>query len=277
MWSRQFIVLALFCGVACAQIADVANRTIDGKTILKTGDTAGGSLAGTYPNPTLVDTRAYGEMYFYTASAGAPTALLIDVVNQYHGIALTATGTNVSGWTYKAGTAGIISAVADNGGGTILITTSAPHNLAVGDYVCQTGFATRTTYRGKYKVLSTPLATTYTVTRNFQVASDTGAFQRAWSLRANAGSAGLYRISFTMSAQATTGTTDFRFELNKNATDLDNIAAQNLYSNAARASSMVGIGLVTVADDDVIYMSVKNLTDGTDYSVWLANLSLNRL
>jgi hypothetical protein len=165
-------------------------------------------------------------MYFYTASGGAPTSLSIQIVNQYHGVSLTATGTTLNGWTYKAGTLGIINAVADNGGGTILLTTAAPHGLAVGDYVCQVGFTTRTTYRGKYRVLTTPLPTTYTVTRAFEVSTDTGFFQRAWSLRANTGSAGIYHATFTMSAQAATGTTDFRFELNRNETDLDNIVGQ---------------------------------------------------
>jgi hypothetical protein len=32
-----------------------------------------------------------------------------------------------------------------------------------------------------------------------------------------------------------------------------------------------------MADNDVIYMSVKNLTDASDFSVWTANLSLHRL
>ena len=182
-------------------------------------------------------TPAYGEMYFYTASAGAPTSLAIQITAQYHGVALTASGTTVSGWTYKAGTMGVVSAVADNSGtspNTILVTTAAPHNLAIGDYVCQVGFTTRTTYQGKYKVLTTPLTTTYTVARAFQTSTDTGWFQRAWSLRANTGSAGLYRVSFTLSAQAASSIIDFRFEINKNATDLDNIAGQALFSTLNR-------------------------------------------
>jgi hypothetical protein len=238
---------------------------------------ASGQTHDTQNTDNLTPISKHGEMYFYTPSAGAPTSQAITIVNQYHGISLAATGSLVNGWTYKDGTAGTINSVADNGGGTILITTAANHNLAVGDYVTQTGFTTRTTYRGKYLVLTTPLATTYTVTRNFQVATDTGFFQRAWSLRANAGSAGLYRVSFTMSAQADSPVTDFRFECNVNITDLDNIATQILFSSASRPASMVGIGLVTIADGDVLYMSVKNITDGTDFKVWMANLSINSI
>jgi hypothetical protein len=222
-------------------------------------------------------TPAYGEMYFYTASGGSPTSITIDVTNQYHGVHLAATGISVNGWTYKTGSQAVISAVSDNGGGTILVTTATPHGLAAGDYVCQTGFTTRTTYRGIYKVLTTPLTTTYTVTRAFETSTDTGDMQRAWSLRANTGSAGTYRVSFTMSAQAASGTTDFRFELDQNTAAIDSIAGQTLFSTASRPQEMVGIGLVTIADDDVIFMTVKNLTDASDFSVWLANLSLNRI
>jgi hypothetical protein len=222
----------------------------------------------------------YGGMYFYTSSAGAPTAQAINITQQYHGVYLTATGGSLSGWTLKAGTSGTIDAVADNGGvvvGTILITTAAAHNLAVGDYVVQNGFTTRTTYRGKYRVLTTPLATTYTVTRAFEVATDTGWFQRSWSMTAGAGSAGLYRVTFSMSAEADSNTTDFRWEVNKNDTDLDNIAAQNFYSTSARAQSTAATGIVSIADGDVLYMSVKNLTDAADWKIWLANLVATRI
>jgi len=222
----------------------------------------------------------YAEMYFYTAAVGAPTAQVINITAQYHGVYLTASGTTLSGWTAKAGTSGTIDSVADNGGvvaGTILITTAANHNLAVGDYVVQNGFTTRTTYRGKYRVLTTPLATTYTVTRAFEVATDTGWFQRAWSMTAGTGSAGVYRVGFSMSAEADTATTDFRWELNKNATDLDNIAAQSLYGNAARPLTTAVTGIVSIADGDTLYMSIKNLTDASDWKIWLSTMTATRI
>lgn len=222
----------------------------------------------------------YAEMYFYTSSAGAPTAQAINITQQYHGVYLTATGSQLSGWTIKAGTSGTIDSVADNGGvvpGTILITTAAAHNLAVGDYVVHNGFTTRTTYRGKYRVLTTPLATTYTVTRAFEVATDTGWFQRAWSMTAGTGSAGLYRVAFSMSAESDSNTTDFRWEVNKNATDLDNIASQNYYSTSARPVTTAVTGIVSIADGDTLYMSVKNLTDASDWKVWLSNMTATRI
>lgn len=237
----RYLTILLFASIAWAQLSvPIIDRSgtgapaltcVIGSRYFQTDAVAG--LNMWYCTATNVWTQgakptpAYGEMYFYTAAVGAPTSLAIRITAQYHGIALTASGTTVSGWTYKAGTMGVVSAVADNGGtspNTILVTTSAPHNLDVGDYVCQVGFTTRTTYQGKYKVLTTPISTTYTVARAFQTSTDTGWFQRAWSLRANTGSAGLYRASFTLSAQAASSVTDFRFEINVNATDLDNIA-----------------------------------------------------
>lgn len=226
----------------------------------------------------LMEVPKYAEFYFYTASGGSPTALGIDIVNQYHGIVLAAAATPlVDGFTYKAGAVGIIDAVADNGAGTILVTTAAPHGLAVGDYICQTGFDTRTTYRGKYVVLTTPSTVTYTVTRAFETSTDVGHFQRAFSFRVNSGANGLYHVNFNLSAQAVTNTTQFRFELNKNTGDLDNIAIQHNYVTNTLAATMAGSGIISVAVNDVIYASVKNLTDATDFQVWLMNLNLTRI
>jgi hypothetical protein len=80
-----------------------------------------------------------------------------------------------------------------------------------------------------------------------------------------------------MSAEADSNTTDFRWEVNKNDTDLDNIAAQNFYSTSARAQSTSATGIVSIADGDVLYMSVKNLTDAADWKLWLANLVATRI
>lgn len=45
--------LWIFCltAVLLSQTADLGNKTIDGKAIVKFGDAAGGKLSGTYPNP----------------------------------------------------------------------------------------------------------------------------------------------------------------------------------------------------------------------------------
>lgn len=244
--------------------------------------TGGCGVAGLYPQYNLT-TRVfdcvskYAELWFYTSSTGSPTPLGINIVSQYHGFGLTASGTTVSGWTYKGGVAGTVSSVADNGSGTILITTSAPHGLAAGDYVVQNGFTTRTTYQGKYLVLSTPLTTTYTVTRAFQTSTDTGWFQRSWSLRANTGSAGLYRVTFSLSAEADSNSTTFRWEVNRNATDMDNVASQFFYVSASRAANTAATGLISVSDNDVMYVSVKNLTDSSDWRLWLASLTMTRI
>lgn len=219
----------------------------------------------------------YGGAYFYTAAAGAPTAIVIDTANLYHGIYLTSLSINASGWTHKAGARAVVDSVADNGTGTILCTTNAAHGFAPGDYICHTGFAVRTTYRGKYKVLTTPLTTTYTVARAFETATDAGFATRAFSLRANTGSAGMYLLTFSCSMQCDSATTDIRIEANLNATDLDNIASQNLFGTQNRPGCLFSSGIITVADDDVVYCSIKNLTDAADVKVWLANLYVARL
>ena len=234
-------------------------------------------VANTGNTSNLALVSKYGGAYFYTSSAGAATAIVIDGANQYHGFPITSVAGALSGWTHKVGARATVSAVADNAGGTILVTTSAPHGFDVGDYVCHTGFTTRTTYQGKYRVLTTPLTTTYTVTRAYETSTDTGFAQRSFSLTAGTGSAGTYLINFSSSIQADANTTDLRLEANKNATDLDNIAAQVLFSTQNRPGVLSASGLVTIADGDTIYVSIKNLTDAGDIKIWLANLVVTRL
>ena len=223
----------------------------------------------------------YGGAYFYTSALGVPTAVTVEAANQYAAVPLVTTATNLNGWTHKVGTGPVaVASVANNNAvvaNTILVTTSVDHNLAVGDYVKHTGFAVRTVYSGTWKVLAVPLSTTYTVGRAYDTSTDTGFAGRSFSLRANTGSAGTYLVQFSSSIQSDANTTDFRMELVKNTTDLDNITSQVLFSTQNRPGAMGGVGLVTVADDDVIWLHVKNLTDTTDLKVWLFNFVVTRL
>lgn len=56
-----------------------------------------------------------------------------------------------------------IASIADNGGGTILVTTSTPHSLFAGGWC----MLSENTYVNGYQVLTTPSDTTFTVTATF--------------------------------------------------------------------------------------------------------------
>ena len=203
--------------------------------------------------------------------------MAIDTTLLYHAIVLSTTATTLKGFTHKVGQANNIVSVADNSGtapGTILITTTGAHNLAVGDYVTHTGFNTQTTYRGKYRVLTTPLTTTYTVTRAY-TATDTGFMKRACSLTASVGSAGKYKASYSITLTAASNNKNIKIELNTNTSDNDNIAAETNLLNTNL--NMNSTGIITLVDGDTLWPSIANTTDAVDILIRDFNLTLVRI
>jgi hypothetical protein len=207
----------------------------------------------------LLDTY-YGEAWFYTATGAASTAVAIDTTLLYHALVLATTAGLNSGFTHLAGQANAIASVAENSAGvSYKVTTTGNHNLTAGQPITHTGFTTRVTYRGKFIVQSTPSATEYVVLGTF-LGTDTGFMKRAFTLRANTGSAGTYQCGY-----------------NKNIADADNIAAEAVFSLASRNQNIGSRGLLTLADGDYVWLSFANLTDGTDIKVRHCNLNLTRI
>ena len=219
----------------------------------------------------------YGETYFYTATGGAATSLAIDTALLYHAFVLVATAGLCSGFTHKVGQANAIASVAENVAGvSYKVTTTGNHLLVAGEPITHTGFTTRTTYRGKFIVQSTPSATEYVVLGTY-LGTDTGFMKRAFTLRANTGSAGIYRVVHSMSAEATIATTTFKVEANLNISDLDNIATEINYHIAGKPLEASCAGLVTIADGDYLWLSMANLTDATDIAIRHCNMNLSRV
>ena len=245
--------------------------------------TGGGSATMTFPSVSgtlKANDTYYGGAYFYTATGAASTAFVIDTTLLYHGIYLTTTSDNFSGWTHKAGTRATIASVADGGSGTIEVTTSGSHNLAEGDVVTHTGLTTRTTYRGKFRVVNVGAATKYKVTTAY-LGTDTGFVQRPYTLTANAGSAGMYLLHFNMCLAPDSATTNFKIEANRTTaagvtSDLDNMASECFIHTAGEYNTISAGGLVQVADGDSVYLTIANLTDATDLTVRHSNLTVKR-
>jgi hypothetical protein len=219
----------------------------------------------------------YGGAYFYTATGAAATSMAIDTSLLYHALVLATTGTNVSGFTHLAGQANAIASVAENSAGVSMkVTTTGAHNLTAGQPITQTGFTTKTAYRGKKIVQSCPSATEYIVLGTY-TGTDTGFMKRGFSLQCNTGSAGVYQISFSVSAEAANGATTFKFEANQNITDLDNIVSEKDFKTTGKSETLSSGGIVTLADGDYIWLSVANLTDATDLSFRHCNLVITKV
>jgi hypothetical protein len=145
-----------------------------------------------------------------------------------------------------------------------------------GECITHTGFTTRVEYRGKFVVQSCPSATEYIVLGTYG-GTDTGFMKRAFSLRANAGSAGVYNVSASLTTQVATATTTFKVEMNQNITDRDNVAGERYHSTANKSYGGSISGFLTIADGDYIWLSIANLTDATDVGVMSLNLNLEKM
>lgn len=210
----------------------------------------------------------YGEMYQFENTT------ITDIVDQsvYHSITNYIAGL-LNGFTFKTGTSANILSIANYSGtvpGTVLITTSAAHGLLTGEPVTQVG---TTDYNGTF-IVTVVSATTYYITHAFTV-TRTGKVTRGSTLKANAGSAGTYRATFTAVLDMPSNKT-YKAALQKNALPLNNIvSAQNLASNSISESSPEG--LITVVDGDYIWLAIMNQTNDSDVTVVYSNINLNRI
>ena len=221
---------------------------------------------------TLV-TSAYGEVYQYENATAIAIAVGGTTPATYYALNLMSTGT-VNGFTFVAGVGGgpgaTISGVTNAGGGDI--TVAATGTWVAGNPVTITG---TTNYNGKY-VIKTGGTNTFVVTGTY-FSSQTGIARGAAGLKAAAGSAGNYRVAFNSSAFSASNSKTWHIEVNQNATARDNIASKAQSSSNSTYRNLGASGILTIADGDVIWLSIANDTDGSNITCEFINLNLVRV
>lgn len=95
------------------------------------------------------------------------------------------------------------------------------------------------------------------------------------SLKASTGSDGMYFISMSIDGTAQQANKQWKWEANVGVTETDNIVTER-FSTATLASVFAG-GMARVAAGDMIWVSAKNITDNTDYTVRNFNLSVHKV
>ena len=66
-------------------------------------------------------------------------------------------------------------------------------------------------------------------------------------------------------------------EANKNTTPLDNVASAAESSVNSKARNLSGTGHATIADGDVVWMSIYNDTDASNLTVRMINCTVKRI
>jgi hypothetical protein len=224
---------------------------------------------------------AYGEFSAY----GKAIPFNILVASYYHAFCLVTAGDIISGllslWTFNAGRIvdPNITSEANGTGGKLRIACNVAHSLTTGDLVMVTNAQnvghnkpTRITTDG-----TNP--TTEFLCDDIAYVGDAGnssaSITKPAYLKAGIGAAGKYKASFTVDGTAAGASNAWKWELNNLISPLDNVVSERLSTNTL--TSMTSGGLITVAVGDKIWISGKNSTNTSDYSVKNMNLSLVRI
>jgi len=195
-------------------------------------------------------------------------------INLYHSINNFGAG-SLLGFTFKIGASASIASVANYSGtipGTVLITTTTPHNLLTGEPVTQVGTVD---YNGVYTVTFVTI-NSYYITHAF-TSTRTGSVSRGSTLQVNPGSNAAYVLAFSVTAFPSNSTDTFKFELFQNATSLDNIVASRRFQTSTDYSGMSSSGIVNVAVGDYIWFGCMNQTSTGNVTVRHSNVNLNKI
>ena len=224
----------------------------------------------------------YAEMYMYDNVTVCP----IDTTNVYHAVHHTfgnndgtlAPLLDATHFTYKAGEDYVVASIVTYGGGgaQIQCTVTAGHALLEGEPVTLTGFATGAgTYNGAYLIEAAGLTATEFVVTVAYTGDESGSVRRPATLKCLV--AGSYAVSFHASGTPANPNDNLKFELNKDLTPLDNIAARGIWTSTTKYQTMAASGLASLTAGQYVWLSVKNYSGSGNLTISAASVSLHEL
>lgn len=200
--------------------------------------------------------------------------ITIDTVGQYHGITgLGINGCN-SGTTFIASLKGSITDTANNGG--VLRCTDGTHGLTTGDYVSLTGMGDAA-HADITRVTVIDVNTFDCDDIAYNSISDTGTWARGSGLTIDAGHGGTFTVSCTASLLSAGTNKNFRMEVAKNATTIDEFVAERKFANSTDLGSVSLGGLLELTGGDTLWAAVKCTTDDTNITVEHINIHMVRV
>lgn len=185
---------------------------------------------------------------------------------------------DLAGWTFDAGGAGTsfpIASISDNGGGTILVTTTGTHGITVGNIITQSNL-TDTAYEGVFKVLTVPTTTTYTVTAVY-TATDTGTMDEPAQLAINPIAVGVYSVDYSLSGDTVSNNETFDFEVYCDATKITGTKRTNKFGTGGDINTMGGGGIYSVPVDGRIALILENQDSAGNFTIESFSLRVIRL
>lgn len=258
-----------------ARLADVSLVTADiYKAFYQISDDSIWMLKSVSPNVwvqiTTPGAPAVGSMYIYDSTI----AIVINVVDEYHGVKGFSVGAANNGFTFLASATGSITNTADNGSGKLRCTDVA-HGLLTGQYITLTGMGD-TAHNRVTRVTKIDADTFDCDDISFNSGADTGTWDRGSSLTVNTDQAGTYHVSFSCSVSSAGNNKNYKFECYKNTTPLDEFAAERMIAVLNDLGNLASSGTVALVAGDVLWLAVANTTDATNLTVKHASLNALR-
>ena len=183
---------------------------------------------------------------------------------------------DLAGWDFNAGSAGtaiVISAIADNGGvvaGTVLVTTNTAHGYAVGDTICHTGL-TDANYVGFFTVLTVPTTTTYTVTATWG-ATGTGFTEQPAYIAIQDIAVGTYALFWNMTLAVIGNGITIDFFMRSSTGVVEGSDGRHKIASAANFKMVGGHGIVKATSGVRIFITYTNLSDATNFVIRNASI-----
>lgn len=251
--------------LVAGDLLKVAYQTSDDTMWILTALTP--TWVGFYPTGAA---NGLGSMYMYEATK----TITINATDEYHGVEGFGAGTQISGTTFLASANGVITSTANNGG--VLRCTDAGHGLTTGQYIALNGMGDAL-HVGTTRVTVIDASTFDCDDIAYNSAADTGFWQRGSSISIDSGFGGTYVITFSMSILSVANNKNYKFEMVKNTTDLDEFAAERKIAIQNDLGNMGASGIVSLAAGDVIWQKVENRTDSSNLVIEHANVHMFKL
>lgn len=225
----------------------------------------------------LLAGRNIAEMYLFQNT----TATVVDTADVWHMLSLTEiTAGDLDGWGYEDGTRGddiTVYATSDAGART-KVTTTAAHNLTIGDFISITG---TTNYNDLYEVMEIVDANNFTINKAWDTNDDgTGTYNRGGTLTAGAGAAGGYKPSWNVTLTPAVNGHIFTGGFCVNGVPCDKCRARDKLGTAAdyspQGSDSIRVGAPIAAGDKIQFI-FKNIGGTGNFTIRHGNLNLHRV
>lgn len=226
----------------------------------------------------LLAGRNIAEMYLFQNA----TESIVDTTGAWHMLSLAeiASG-DLDGWTYEDGTRGddITAYATSDVGARTKVTTAAPHNLSLGDFISISG---TTNYNDLYEVMEVVDANNFTINKAWDTNDDAaGTYNRGGTLTAGAGAAGGYKVSWNVTLTPQTNGHVFTGGYAVNGVPCDKCRARDKLGTAAdyspQGSCSIRIGGFAITAGDKVQFIFKNVGAAGNFTIRHGNLNLHRV